>query len=459
MNIKLRFALLFTLLVGAILMVSSLVTYYLYQTDRTEDFYRRLKSEASILYRDFNAVGNTDTTGTLNIIDQLHSNNLFNEKLVLFNKSYEVIYEEPADSALQVKDVALFQKINKQTEYRYKDGDRECLGMYMEAANAYILVSAIDRSGLKKLSNLKFILLGVFVGALLIAAVISFFFVESVFKPLVNLSSQMERTTATNLTEQIDDKSSYAEINQIARNFNAMRKRLNHAFESQKTFVHHASHELRTPLTTMLSHTEAALNRNLDTQGYKNVLRSLKEDQSDLIELTNSLLLISQYEKMSFSQSWPTERIDELLYDTIANCKRIFVNSEINLDFEALPEDENDLMIKANDALIKSAFRNLIKNAYIYSDNKKVKIVIKIQKPLIEVCFINSGNQLSSTEIEKMQMPFFRGKNSMTKKGFGLGLSIATKIVELHQGVLLYVPVETKINHFIIKLPMASTEA
>ncbi|MFX8797645.1 histidine kinase dimerization/phospho-acceptor domain-containing protein, partial [Acinetobacter baumannii] len=79
-----------------------------------------------------------------------------------------------------------------------------------------------------------------------------------------------------------------------------MLQRLNNAFEFQKNFVHYASHELRTPLAVMLSQTESALNKNLSPENFQKVLESLKEEQLNLIELTNSLLLLSQYEKLQF---------------------------------------------------------------------------------------------------------------------------------------------------------------
>ncbi|MBC7652427.1 MAG: HAMP domain-containing histidine kinase, partial [Deinococcales bacterium] len=207
--------------------------------------------------------------------------------------------------------------------------------------------------------------------------------------------------------------------------------------------------------TNMLSQTEAAISRNLDTEGHKKILLSLKEEQTNLIELTNSLLLISQYEKIVFQDTWPQLRIDEVLYDTIATCKRMFINMDISLDFTSLPENESQLLVACNDTLLKSAFRNLIKNAYNYSNNQKVNIVIEVKKPSLKIIFINTGNQLTSAEIDKMKMPFFRGQNAVNKKGFGLGLSIVNKIIELHKGSIVYNAINDNINQFVITLPIA----
>lgn len=455
MNSKLRFALLFNFFVAAILLCSCITIYILYKDYRAEDFKQRLINEANDLHSEFDIVASSDSI-PLNFISQLYTNNLNYQYVALVNANYNIVYKQPKDSIIPyLKDTTIYNKIKEKKLYTFTIDTREAVGLYYEESNAYVIASAIDNVGLRKLKNLSYILITVFCGALILSTVIAFLFVQQAFKPLVKLSSQIEDTTAQNLTRQVDEGSSNDEIAMIARNFNAMLKRLNNTFENQKTFVQNASHELRTPLATMLSQTEAALNRNLDITGYKKVLVSLKEDQTDLIELTNSLLLISQYEKLSYSVNWPAMRIDELLYDTVATCKRMFPDIHINLDFKTLPENETELMISGNDSLLKSAFRNLIKNAYSYSDNRAVSLLIEIEKPFVTVIFSNTGSQLSQPEIDKIKMPFFRGQNAATKKGYGLGLSIVTRIIGMHRGNLDYKAVNGNENQFIIVLPMA----
>jgi len=135
----------------------------------------------------------------------------------------------------------------------------------------------------------------VFGGAVFITLLTSVVFVRQVLSPLIKLSMQMQQTTELNLSEQLDIGKGKKEVNQIARNFNAMLERLNQAFESQKNFVHHASHELRTPLATMLSQTESALRKDLSKEEYRKVLESLQEDQVGLIDLTNSYHSTKRY--------------------------------------------------------------------------------------------------------------------------------------------------------------------
>lgn len=455
MNLKLRYTLLFNFFVGAILLVSCITIYIFYKDYKAKDFKQRLTNKANSLQNDLNFLTISDSL-SIKYIGKLNNNNLTDERLTLVDANFNIIYNIPTNTVpTYIKDGAIYKILKEQKSYYALLKDRELVALYSDEYNTYVFASAIDATGSRKLKNLFVILLSVFFGALIISIITTFFFVQQAFLPLIKLSNQIQETTVLNLTTKIDEGKDNNEISNIAKNFNAMLQRLNNAFENQKTFVQNASHELRTPLATMLSQTEAALNRNLDDVGYKKILLSLKEEQTNLIELTNSLLLISQYDKIVFQDTWPKLRVDEVLYDTIATCKRMFNNIDVSLDFKSFPENESELFVTCNDTLIKSAFRNLIKNAYYYSNNQKLTITIDINKPNILVIFTNTGNQLTNAEIEKMKMPFFRGQNAVNKKGFGLGLSIINKIVELHNGSVVYNAIDNNINQFSVILPIA----
>jgi signal transduction histidine kinase len=227
-----------------------------------------------------------------------------------------------------------------------------------------------------------------------------------------------------------------------------MLDRLERAFTMQKNFVHHASHDLRTPLATMLSQTESALRRDLSPQDSKKVLESLKEDQQGMIELTNALLLLAQYENINYTAGWPEVRLDEVLYDSIISMQKMFPGITINFDFSAEDVDEQYLYTKGNEVLLRSAFVNLLKNGVKYSDNSKVIVTMKPEAPKVTITFENRGPVMHPEEVERMFFPFFRGENAQQKKGFGLGLSIVKRIVELHKCQISYQVLNGNINCF-----------
>jgi len=450
MGIKVRFAILFSIYVAVLMIVTFFSIYFLYYQNRKEDYYHRLTTDGELLLKEFGQLHSKDEATNNKLLPQIHNNVFYQQHHCIIDSNYKVLFVEP-DTIKPKANKKHLDSIRNIKGYRYqKDIDREGIGFYAKDKGVFVFISGEDISGLRKLQRLKFILTGVFIGGLFITAFMSFLLVNGALKPLERLSLQMQKTTELNLSERIDEGKGKDEINRIAHSYNGMLERLKNAFESQKNFVHHASHELRTPLATMYSQTEAALNKNLSDEEYKKVLKSLREDQNRLIELTNSLLLLSQYERLKSLQKWPLFRIDETIYDVISSTKKVFTDIRISFSFTKVPEDENEVMVKGNEVLLRSAFSNLIKNAYQYSSDKKINIIVELQPDNILIHFDNDGDVLSSDEVHNIKMPFFRGENAAKVKGFGLGLAIVERIVHLHNGSFVYSSIQPSGNRFTI---------
>ncbi|MBY0346965.1 MAG: HAMP domain-containing histidine kinase [Hydrotalea flava] len=454
MSLRLRFALLFTIFVAIVLLISSVTIYILYFNYRQADFYELVKSEGLEFYDFVTKIATPKNKISSKNVQMLHETILWDETLLLIDSTGKVIDKIPDTLSYSIKP-AFLNHIKKIGEHRYLDNQRQYVAMYIPQTHHYIIASGVDVVGMNKLADLRIILTMVFLGGLLITALFSFFFVNGALKPLRLLSTQMKYTTEQNLNKRLPERKTHDELWQIAQNFNEMLSRLNKAFENQKSFVHHASHELRTPMASMLSQTESALNKKLTEQEYVLVLQSLKEDELNLIELTNALLLLSQYEKMNESTQWPKIRIDELIYETMANVQKMIPDDTVLFQFSSLPDDEEDIMVQGNDALLKVAMINLIKNGINYSNDRKVLITIVPEKSVMKIQFENSGTVLTEAESNNMMVPFFRGANVQKVKGYGLGLSIVQRILQLHQGSLLYTAVNNSINRFTIVLPKA----
>ncbi|MBR2647434.1 MAG: HAMP domain-containing protein [Sediminibacterium sp.] len=453
-NIKLRFALLFTSFVAIILAISFAFIYVLYSSYREEDYFNRIFIEGSEVYTIFSEIKGDMETLPAKFIQEVHDKTLVNEKLFIVDTSGKVVFKMPDSLKINVQPIDRSKFTKNNSVYRYTDAeDAQHVIIYFPQYANYVHTSGFDKVGFRKLKTLRVILGGVFIGSLFLTAIISFLFVNEALKPLVRLSLQMKRTTEQNLSDRIDVPSSKDEISQIAKNFNAMLERLRKAFFFQKNFVQHASHELRTPLAVMLSQTESALHNPHTIEEYKKILESLREDQQQMIELTNSLLLISQYEKIDFQDDWPQIRVDELLYEVAEIAQKNMPDMQISIEFESIPEQDSWLTIKGSDSLMRSVFMNLIKNAYKYSTDQIARISIAPSKQQLIMHFDNTGTRLTPLEVEKLMIPFFRGANAHGKKGFGLGLSIIQRIVTMHGGKVDYRTPANKMNRFTITLP------
>ena len=132
-----------------------------------------------------------------------------------------------------------------------------------------------------------------------------------------------------------------------------------------------------------------------------------------MIELTNSLLLLSQYEHINYSPEMPPVRLDEIIYDIIAGVKKLLKDVNVRFLFaDDFPVDETMLSVPGNEAMLRSAFKNLIKNAYKYSDDNSVQIILEPKENVINIYFDNNGPVMTAEESERAALPFFRGQNA-----------------------------------------------
>jgi signal transduction histidine kinase len=452
MSARVKFVLILTSVVSLILLFCFFVIYTLYAHSRKEDFNKRLWAHAYNNYKTQYLIPDTSKEIENRLANYLPGSPI-DFKLALLDGSYSLLRVIP-DTFQYSVDTALLQSIKKEKEFYFGDDGNQSVGLYFinnTGEESYVIASGYDQYGLARLATLRLIMLTVAAGGVLTIALFALNYVNASTKPLISLSEQISHITVNNLKEKVTINKTnvrHTEIIQIASNFNDMLERLEKAFQFQKNFVHHASHELRTPLATMLSQTESALRKDLTITEAKKVLESLKEDQQEMIDLTNSLLLLSQYENVQYSPNWPRIRMDEIIYDTISSAQKMFSGIGINFNFSREPEKESYMYIPGNETLLRSAFRNLVKNAYLYSDDGNVDIALEVYQDLINIHFVNKGQVIATEDQERMFLPFFRGGNTKNKRGFGLGLSIVKRITELHKGTVSYAVENNNLNKF-----------
>lgn len=456
MSIKSRFAFIFSGFVAIMLAVSSISIFVLYSNFRESEFYSRVKSEGVIFHDYVFQIKDPKQAAMAKILSSVSTNSVYDEKLTVLDSSGTVINKLPETLNLHF-DKALLNEIRNKREIRFEIEKYQSVGMYNPQSKFYTIASGYDISGYRKLKNLEIILVLVFLIGMIMTALFSFFFVRQAFKPLLVLNKQIKQTTILNLKERLLVPDNFPEINQIADSYNAMLERLSKAFDFQKSFVQHASHELRTPLAIMLSQTESAINKKLSETDVQNLLASLKEDQQGMIDLTNSLLLLSQYELLGYQKEWPNIRVDEAVVEAGSQVMQMFNDAIVNIGFNEIPESDESLFVVGNESLLKSVFINLIKNAYLYASDKRIDVTIGTSNGKVSVQVVNNGPILSEEDASQVMQPFYRGKNALNTntKGFGLGLSIVSRILFAHHGMVAYDAPSPNSNRFTVVLPQA----
>ncbi len=224
------------------------------------------------------------------------------------------------------------------------------------------------------------------------------------------------------------------------------------AIEAQGRFTADASHELRTPLTAMKTEIEVALrDPSLTKADARELLESNLEEVSKLTTLSNALLKLARLDAKPIELS--SRSAKKIIQLAQKNSSKTLKLHKAKLKVEA-----EDFKFDADCDAMVEVLSILIDNAMKYGDNtKSIVLSSKSQdgQAIFEVSNLGAG--INPSDLPRIFDRFYRADNSRTKtytEGYGLGLSLAKQIVEMHHGKISVVSVMNGLTVFTIKIPI-----
>jgi signal transduction histidine kinase len=306
---------------------------------------------------------------------------------------------------------------------------------------------------LRKINNLRIVLIIVFFLGLAIAAFAGWFFAGQALRPISSVIEQVDKISISNIYSRVDEGNKTDEIALLAITFNKMLERLEAAFEMQRTFVANASHELRTPLTSITGNIEVSLIKKRETHEYEEILSSVLEDIKHLTDLTNGLLDLAYASRDISEIKMQDQRIDELIWQARTQLLKQKSSCKIIVEFLNMPDEEQLWCFRGNEQLLKTAFINLIDNACKFSSDQSVNISIEVSPAGINLIFKDNGPGIPENDKQNLFQPFFRASNTRHIKGHGLGLSMTQRIIHLHGGKITILSSSEKGTEILIEFP------
>ncbi|MFD2932707.1 HAMP domain-containing sensor histidine kinase [Spirosoma flavum] len=453
MTIRNRISGQFTLIVASILIGFSLLIYLVSATYRREEFYERLKSKARTTVRFLVEVNEVDRD-LLRIIDRNTLTALFDEKVLILDNHNQLVYSSVDDLPIRYKP-DLLDAVRQSREVETTNGDNELVGILYEAngQRLVVLASAYDRFGQSKLANLRLTLFWGLVGGMAITIGLGFFFAGQSLQPIGHINRQVQTITARNLRQRLDEGRRQDEIDQLAVNFNAVLQRLEQAFDQQRSFVSHASHELRTPLAALKSEIQLGLRRPLSLERHTEILQNLLTDTDRLIALSNSLLLLARTLENLEAVTMGPMRLDDVIFAAQDELLTAHPNYIVQFHYEQIPDTDTDTVVLGNESLLTRVVLNLLDNACKYANDHRARVSIGTGLKSVWVSVTDTGIGLSADEQAHIFEPFYRAPGAVKFEGFGVGLAVCQRIMELHNGHISVKSEPERGSTFTITLP------
>ena len=206
------------------------------------------------------------------------------------------------------------------------------------------------------------------------------------------------------------------------------------AWEQQKQFVADASHELKTPLTVilannniMMSHTENCVKDEMQW------LESTEEEAQHMKKLIDQMLFLAKSDAGETNVEMSDVDFSEIVEGASLNFEPVAFEKNVMIDSQI----ESEITLRGNATQLNQLTHILIDNAVKYSaENSTVTITLSKSGDSTEFSVNNHGTVIAQDDLEHIFDRFYRAEKSRTTKGYGLGLSIAQKIVQGMNGKL-----------------------
>ncbi len=225
-------------------------------------------------------------------------------------------------------------------------------------------------------------------------------------------------------------------------------------WDEQNRFISDASHELRTPLTSLKSAFEGYLRNNTPKlEEAKTLASESVTEVNKLQSLSDSLLQLAQYERPNGNIQFEKLAVAEVINEAIRKVSPLAGQKEITLQKEVQEVD-----IEGNKYGLIDLLVILLDNAIKYSpQDSQINITSKQTDGWVVVEVEDHGIGIDEKDIPHIFDRFYRADAARSKSergGYGLGLSIAKKIIDVHKGEIQVKSKKDEGSKFSVRLPI-----
>jgi signal transduction histidine kinase len=209
------------------------------------------------------------------------------------------------------------------------------------------------------------------------------------------------------------------------------------AYERQKSFTADASHELRTPLTALKMAAEVGLmDRTAGKAELRDVIASNLEEANKLERLINNLLRLSRLEASELRQHFGQVSLAKVIGAAITDTEALATSKHITVKTDQVKEE-----VPGDADSLTQLLVVLLDNAIKYSAEKStIEITSSYTADTIELQVHDHGSGIAPDALQHVFDRFYRANaartNEGSESGYGLGLSIAKYIADVHHGQL-----------------------
>jgi heavy metal sensor kinase len=295
---------------------------------------------------------------------------------------------------------------------------------------------------------------GIFIATMtfliVLSAGVGWFMARRAVSGIEAVTRTAQKISGGTLEERVPVKARGDEIDQLATTFNQMLDRIQTLLTEIKEMSENIAHDMRSPITRIRGIAEVTLTTGKSLNEYESMAASTIEECDRLLDMINTMLMISKTEsgvdKLSREEIDVTGLVQEAceLFQPTAEDKRV--------DLSCSVPDKSHLV--GDIRMIQRMLSNLLDNAIKYTPcGGSVNVSVSENDNQVTLSVKDTGWGISPTDLPRIFERFYRCDQSRSQAGIGLGLSLARAIARAHGGDIT---ATSTLNHgstFTVTLP------
>jgi len=324
------------------------------------------------------------------------------------------------------------------------------------ADGALLEVGKTNAEGQALLERFREIFVGFMIPVVILGLVGGWFLAYRALRPIRNLVQTIRTISTGQMSARVPAGQTGDELDDLVMLFNTMLGKIEALINGMRGSLDNVAHDLRTPMMRLRGTAEMALRAEPDLETCREALADCVEESDRILTMLNTLMDISEAETGAMKLRFEEVNISAVMEDAVELYRHVAEEKEVALRVAA-PEE---IFMTADRNRMEQVLANLVDNAIKYTpsggridleafrrDEQQAVITIK-----------DTGIGIAPEEAPKIWDRLYRGDQSRSQRGLGLGLCLVKAVVQAHQG-RIEVSSEPGVGSlFTLYLPTSSTD-
>jgi heavy metal sensor kinase len=285
------------------------------------------------------------------------------------------------------------------------------------------------------------------------AAIIGWFMARRALAGVEAVTRTARQISESSLEERVPVKKYQDEIDQLAITFNQMLDRIQTLVTGIREMSDNIAHDLKSPITRIRGISEVSLTTGASEKEYENMAASTVEECDRLLDIINTMLVISKTE--AGVNELDAKELD--IGAVVRDACELFQSPAEDKDIRLVCDVPGNFSISGDNRMIQRMIANLLDNAIKYTPaGGSIEVTINTgTNDAVAIVVKDTGVGISEEDMPRIFERFYRCDPSRSEAGIGLGLSFARAIARAHGGNISVFSKPGKGSTFTVTFPGA----